>query len=71
MFYVRTAERLERTATWQRKLDGGIDYVRRVVIDDALGLGAELEADMARHVADLRVRVDGDARRPGTARPAS
>ena len=51
MWYVRTAERLERTAVWQRKLPGGIDFVRRVVLDDALGLGAELEADMARHVA--------------------
>lgn len=50
MWYVRTAERLERTATWQRKLPGGVDYVRRVVLDDELGLGAELEADMARHV---------------------
>jgi nitrite reductase (NADH) large subunit len=52
MWYVRTAERLERTAVWQRKLPGGIDFVRRVVLDDALGLGADLEADMARHVAD-------------------
>jgi len=50
MWYVRTAERLERTATWQRKLPGGIEYVRRVVLEDVLGIGAELEADMARHV---------------------
>ena len=50
MWYVRTADRLERTATWQRKLPGGIEYVRRVVLDDELGIGAELEADMARHV---------------------
>jgi nitrite reductase (NADH) large subunit len=47
---VRTADRLERTATWQRKLPGGIEYVRRVVLDDELGIGAELDADMARHV---------------------
>ncbi len=51
MWYVRTAERLERTATWQRKLPGGIDFVRRVVIDDELGLGSDFDADMARHVA--------------------
>ncbi|MGI9033018.1 MAG: nitrite reductase large subunit NirB [Acidimicrobiales bacterium] len=51
MFYVRTADRLERTAVWFNRLEGGIDYLRRVVIDDALGIGAELEADMARHVA--------------------
>ncbi|HEV3226408.1 MAG TPA: nitrite reductase large subunit NirB [Acidimicrobiales bacterium] len=51
ILYIRTADRLERTATWLNKLEGGIDYVRRVVIDDALGIAADLEADMARHVA--------------------
>jgi nitrite reductase (NADH) large subunit len=50
MFYVRTADRLERTATWLNKLEGGIDHLRQVVVDDVLGIGAELEADMARHV---------------------
>jgi nitrite reductase (NADH) large subunit len=50
MWYVRTADRLERTATWQRKLPGGIDQVRRVVVEDALGIAADLEADMAAHV---------------------
>jgi nitrite reductase (NADH) large subunit len=50
MFYVRTADRLERTATWLNKLEGGVDYLRRVVIDDALGIAAGLEADMSRHV---------------------
>jgi len=54
MWYIRTAERLERTATWQRKLPGGIEFVRRVVIDDELGLGASFEADMERHVAGYR-----------------
>ncbi|MFP5319512.1 MAG: nitrite reductase large subunit NirB [Acidimicrobiia bacterium] len=51
MFYIRTADRLERTSVWFNKLEGGIDYLRRVVIDDALGICAELEADMAHHVA--------------------
>ncbi|MGK2957668.1 MAG: nitrite reductase large subunit NirB [Acidimicrobiales bacterium] len=51
MFYIRTADRLERTATWFNNLEGGIDYLRLVVIDDALGLCDELEADMANHVA--------------------
>ncbi|HXI60507.1 MAG TPA: nitrite reductase large subunit NirB [Polyangia bacterium] len=46
MFYVRTADRLERTATWLNKLEGGVDYLRRVVVDDALGIAAELEAEM-------------------------
>jgi len=51
---VRTAERLERTATWQRKLPGGIDFVRRVVLDDELGLGAEFERGMDHHVEQYR-----------------
>jgi nitrite reductase (NADH) large subunit len=54
MYYIRTADRLERTATWQRKLEGGIEQVRRVVVDDALGIAADLEADMARAVAAYR-----------------
>jgi nitrite reductase (NADH) large subunit len=51
MFYVRTADRLQRTAPWLEHLEGGIDYLRRVVIDDAIGVCAELDADMERHVA--------------------
>jgi nitrite reductase (NADH) large subunit len=50
MFYIRTADRLERTATWFNKLEGGLDYLRSVVIDDDLGICAELEAGMHRHV---------------------
>jgi nitrite reductase (NADH) large subunit len=50
MYYIRTADRLQRTSAWIASLDGGLDRVREVVVEDALGLGAELEADMARHV---------------------
>jgi len=52
MFYIRTADRLERTSTWFERLEGGLDYLRSVVIDDALGICAELEGDMAEHVND-------------------
>lgn len=51
MYYIRTADRLERTATWLNKLEGGLDHLRSVVVDDSLGLAADLEADMERHVA--------------------
>lgn len=51
MYYVRTADRLQRTAPWVDSLEGGLDRVREVVVEDALGLGAELEAAMATHVA--------------------
>ncbi len=50
MYYIRTADRLQRTARWIEELDGGLDRVRSVVVDDALGIGADLEAAMARHV---------------------
>ncbi|MBG6239904.1 nitrite reductase (NADH) large subunit [Mycetocola sp. CAN_C7] len=50
MYYIRTADRLQRTARWMEDLDGGIDHVREVVVDDSLGLGDELEASMAKHV---------------------
>ncbi len=51
MFYIRTANRLERTATWFNKLEGGLDYLKQVVIHDSLGLCAEFEAEMASQVA--------------------
>ena len=54
IFYIRTADRLERTATWLNKLDGGLDHLRQVVVDDSFGLAAELEAEMERHVATYR-----------------
>ncbi|CAN5355008.1 nitrite reductase large subunit NirB [soil metagenome] len=50
MYYVRTAERLQRTARWQEELPGGLDHVREVVCGDSLGIAAELEAAMAMHV---------------------
>jgi nitrite reductase (NADH) large subunit len=50
MFYIRTGDRLQRTATWLENLEGGIEYVRKVVCEDSLGLAAELEADMQRFV---------------------
>ena len=51
MFYVRTADRLQRTSTWRDNLEGGLDYLKQVVIDDKLALGATLEAEM-QHVVD-------------------
>ena len=50
MFYIRTGDRLQRTATWLENLEGGIDYARKVVCEDSLGIGAELEADMQKLV---------------------
>ncbi|MFT3857644.1 MAG: nitrite reductase large subunit NirB [Aquabacterium sp.] len=51
MFYVRTADRLQRTSTWRENLEGGLDYLKDVLIEDSLGIAAELEAQM-QHVVD-------------------
>ena len=46
MFYIRTADKLQRTSVWRESLEGGLDYLKDVVIHDSLGLAAELEAQM-------------------------
>lgn len=46
IFYIRTADRLQRTARWIENLPGGIDYLRDVVVDDKLGLCADMEKQM-------------------------
>jgi nitrite reductase (NADH) large subunit len=51
MFYVRTADRLQRTSVWRDNLEGGLDYLIDVVINDKLDIAAELEAEM-QHVVD-------------------
>jgi len=50
MFYVRTADRLQRTAPWIEALEGGLDHLRAVIVDDSLGICADLEAAMDAHV---------------------
>ncbi|AHF01248.1 nitrite reductase [Thiomicrospira aerophila AL3] len=46
MFYIQTADRLHRTSTWLENLEGGLDYVRQVVIEDSLGIAEQLEQQM-------------------------
>ena len=46
MFYVKTADRLQRTSVWMDNLEGGLDYLKSVIIDDKLGICAELETQM-------------------------
>jgi nitrite reductase (NADH) large subunit len=50
MYYVRTADKLERTATWLENLEGGVEKLEKVIIEDSLGICTELEADMQRIV---------------------
>jgi len=68
MFYVRTADRLQRTSVWRENLEGGLDYLIDVVVHDRLGIAAALEAEM-QHVVDTyecewkRAIDDPDTRR--------
>ncbi|MDP9905277.1 nitrite reductase large subunit NirB [Arthrobacter bambusae] len=50
MYYIRTADRLQRTARWQEELDGGLKHIEDVIIHDSLGIADDLEAAMARHI---------------------
>ncbi len=51
MYYIKTADKLQRTSTWMTKLEGGLDHLQDVVINDSLGICEELEAQMA-HLVD-------------------
>lgn len=50
MFYIRTADRLQRTSVWLENLEGGLDYLREVVIDDKLNIAQELEDEMTSNI---------------------
>ncbi|MFC9787773.1 nitrite reductase large subunit NirB [Rhodococcus sp. NPDC127528] len=54
MFYVRTADRLQRTAPWVEAMEGGLDHLKAVVCEDSLGIASELESEMAKHVEGYR-----------------
>jgi nitrite reductase (NADH) large subunit len=59
MYYIRTADRLQRTAPWVESLEGGLDHVREVVCEDSLGLAQEFEAAMERHVENYKCEWKG------------
>ena len=46
MFYIRTADHLQRTSVWRENLEGGLDYLKEVILEDSLGIGEELERQM-------------------------
>lgn len=54
MFYIKTADPLTRTATWLNKMEGGIDYLRDVVVNDCLGVALQLEVEMQSLVDSYR-----------------
>ena len=68
MLYVRTADRLQRTATWLENLEGGVDYIRSVICADSLGIGSELEADMQALVLTYECEWKAAVNNPATLR---
>jgi len=68
MFYIRTADRLQRTSVWLENLEGGLDYVKQVVIEDSLGIASELEAEMAHVVGTYECEWKKAVNDPATLR---
>jgi len=54
MFYVRTADKLQRTSVWMDNLEGGVDYLREVVVNDKLGINEQLETDINKLINEFR-----------------
>jgi nitrite reductase (NADH) large subunit len=54
MFYIRTADRLQRTSVWLENLEGGIEYLKQVILEDSLNIGDELEAEMKNNIANYQ-----------------
>jgi nitrite reductase (NADH) large subunit len=52
MFYIKTAEPLSRTATWLNKMEGGLEYLKDVIVNDSLGIGEKLESEMKLLIAN-------------------
>lgn len=51
IFYIRTADRLQRTARWLESLDGGLEYLRQVIMHNSLDIHDSLDRQMA-HLID-------------------
>ena len=54
MFYIRTADRLQRTSVWLENLEGGLAYLKKVVIEDKLGIAQDLEDEMTSNIANYQ-----------------
>ncbi|SQD77172.1 nitrite reductase large subunit NirB [Moritella yayanosii] len=54
MFYVRTADKLQRTSVWMENLDGGVDYLREVIVNDKLGINEQLETDINKLINEFQ-----------------
>lgn len=59
MFYIRTADKLTRTSVWLDKMEGGLEHLRAVIVDDSLGICEQLEKDMTALVASYQCEWAG------------
>lgn len=64
MFYIRTADPLQRTARWVENLPGGLNYMKEVIIDDKLSICAELERQMEELVGNYFCEWTEGLKRP-------
>lgn len=64
MFYIKTADPLTRTATWLNKMEGGMDYLRNVIVSDSLGMVAQWEAEMEQLVRNYACEWKGAVEDP-------
>jgi len=64
MFYIRTADRLTRTSVWLEKMEGGIERLREIIVNDALGIAASLEQDLQHLVDTYECEWAGVVRNP-------
>ncbi len=51
MYYIYSADRLQRTARWLEAMEGGLETLRQVIVEDSLGICEQLEKDMEQLVA--------------------
>lgn len=65
MFYIKTADPLTRTATWLNKMDGGIEYLRNVIVNDSLNMAEKWEAEMDQFVQSYRCEWKTAVEDPG------
>ena len=54
MFYIRTADRLQRTSVWLDNMEGGLSYLKSVIVEDKLGIANELEQEMTQVIASYQ-----------------
>jgi len=64
MFYIKTASPLTRTAKWLSELEGGLGYLKDVIVKDTLGIGEKLEKEMAELISHYKCEWAEAVRNP-------